>query len=83
MNVDPSGCAFLTAFLISMGIAALIGGTFAGIDAFTGKLSKTILESYALDGVHFMLKNKILVGIISILKNASKNKDKWFEFIFN
>ncbi len=34
MNVDPSGCAFLTAFLISMGIAALIGGAFAGVDAY-------------------------------------------------
>ena len=33
-NVDPSGHAFISALLIGMGIAALIGGTTAGVSAY-------------------------------------------------
>ena len=34
MYVDPSGHAFIAALLISMGIAALIGGATAGYSAY-------------------------------------------------
>ena len=34
MNVDPTGCIFIFSLLISMGISALIGGTFSGVKAY-------------------------------------------------
>ena len=34
----------------SIGTGILIRGCFIGLDAYTGKLSSTILQSYAIDG---------------------------------
>ena len=35
---------------ISIGTGILIQGAFAGLDAYTGKLSNAVLQNYALDG---------------------------------
>ena len=68
---------------ISMGAGLVLQGAMLGLDARAGKLSKTILGSYAIDGYTFMLRHKLLVGGISALKNMWRNRENWFNFAFN
>ena len=66
---------------ISMGVGLVLQGAMLGFDARAGKLSKTILESYAMDGFTFMLKHKLLVGGISAIKNVWRNRNDWLDLI--
>ena len=68
---------------ISMGIGLVLQGAMLGFDARAGKFSKTILESYAIDGFTFMLKHKLLVGGISAIKNVWRNRNDWLDLIIS
>ena len=53
MYVDPEGHAFISALLISMGIAMLIGGTIAGVGAYKSGESGLDLAADIVGGVLF------------------------------
>lgn len=60
---------------VSIGTGILIQGTFAGLDAYTGKLSSAILQNYALDGaLNFGVNQLLLMSGILISKNAWRNR---------
>ena len=59
-----NGDSFSTIMLnvgVSIGIGILIQGAFVGLDAYTGKLSSTILQNYALDGALNFGGNQLLL----------------------
>lgn len=60
---------------VSIGTGILIQGTFAGLDAYTGKLSSAILENYALDGaLNFGVNQLLLMSGILVGKNIWRNR---------
>ncbi len=67
---------------VSMGIGLLLQGFSVGIDARRGKLSKTILESYAMDGFTFILRHKLSLVGVSGLKNLWRNRKELFGIVF-
>ncbi len=73
-----NGDSFTTIALnacISMGTGLLIQCAFVGMDAYTGKLSNTILQSYALDGaLKFGANQLLLMSGILLTKSAWRNR---------
>jgi len=60
---------------VSIGTGILIQGVFVGLDAYTGKLSSTILQNYALDGALNFGRSQVLL-MLGILagKNVWRNR---------
>ena len=60
---------------ISIGTGLLIQGALVGLDAYTGKLSTKIMESYLIDGAFTFGTNAVLI-IIGVLlgKSAWRNR---------
>ncbi len=73
-----NGDSFSTIMLnvgVSIGIGFLIQGAFVGLDAYTGKLSSTILQNYALDGaLNFGGNQLLLMSGILLGKNVWRNR---------
>ena len=73
-----NGDSFSTIMLnvgVSIGIGILIQGAFVGLDAYTGKLSSTILQNYALDGaLNFGGNQLLLMSGILLGKNVWRNR---------
>ena len=61
---------------ISIGTGLIMQGVLLGFDMRKGKLLKSVLESYAIDGFTFMLKDRFMVGVISAAKNAWRHIKK-------
>ena len=60
---------------VSIGTGILIQGAFAGLDAYTGKLSSAILQNYALDGaLNFGVNQLLLMSGILVGKNIWRNR---------
>ncbi len=60
---------------VSIGTGMLIQGAFAGLDAYTGKLSSAVLQNYALDGaLIFGTKQLLLMSGILVGKNIWRNR---------
>ena len=60
---------------VSIGTGILIHGAFAGLDAYTGKLSSTILKNYALNGaLNFGANQILLMSGILVGKNLWRNR---------
>ena len=60
---------------VSIGIGILIQGAFVSLDAYTGKLSSTILQNYALDGaLNFGGNQLLLMSGILLGKNVWRNR---------
>ena len=73
--------------MASVGIAIASGiafqAVFGAIDAKTGEWTASILESYALDGALFVLKDKLLIAGAAFLKNIFGNRKDWFRHFFS
>ena len=74
------------ATMASVGIAIATGialqGAMIGYDVFSGNCTTAVLESYALDGALFILKDKLLIAGTAILKNIFVNRQDWYGVIF-
>ena len=59
----------------SIGIGLFVQGALTGLDAYTGKLSSTILKSYAIDGgLKFGSKQLLSMSGILLGKNVWRNR---------
>ncbi|MDE6442405.1 MAG: RHS repeat-associated core domain-containing protein [Clostridia bacterium] len=67
---------------LSILTSALIQTAFIGLDARAGKLSSSVLESYALDGGLFGTMDFLKIGLITLGKNLWGNKNTWINFAF-
>jgi len=73
-NGDSFGTIMLNVG-VSIGTGILIQGAFAGLDAYTGKLSSAILQNYALDGaLNFGANQILLMSGILVGKNLWRNR---------
>lgn len=62
---------------MSIGVGLVLQGVLLGSDIHNGKLLKSVLESYTIDGFTFMLKDKLLISGISTIKNIWRNRNDW------
>ena len=61
---------------ISLGTGILIQGAFAGLDAYTGKLSNSILQQYLLDGaLTFGAQNMLMMSGVLASKSIWRNRN--------
>ena len=73
-NGDSFGTIMLNVG-VSIGTGILIQGAFAGLDAYTGKLSSAVLQNYALDGaLNFGTNQLLLMSGILVGKNIWRNR---------
>ena len=61
---------------VSLGTGILLQGAFAGLDAYTGKLSNKVLQLYSIDGaLAFGPKNMLMMAGVLAAKNLWRNRN--------
>ena len=76
-NADSFG-SIMVKVGASIGLGILTQGAFVGLDAYTGKLSNTVLQKYALDGaLNFGTNQILLMSVILASKNVWRNRERF------